>query len=623
MSQMPTPPPISDSSSGLRFRAVNDPTHERRPENPGPDPAAALGGVTMRGGQAHGGPGHRADGPGPELTRRAVGPRLYHKKSRMGCLRCKARRVKCDEARPVCSGCSRHLVECVYPSRGAPSQGGARQDAGAGISLRVTRAESSSGHSDPGVSPIPSSSASAYPASESWAGRTPGPEAHPRPVPVEPGGFSPMTPGYTPYPGCRGLSPSHIAAAATALPPMSSRAPSVVSNSSSSQTGSVVREANDYLSHLTNPEILDIPESKERRIWELRLLHNYMINSAQAAAGSRAERPHGPHPRPSEGVTPQDSSSEAAAAAAAADEAGLGDAGAAFGQGSFLWGLEIPLLAFEDDAILYAMLASSALNMWTKSGDARERDELRMCQQKYLSMALREQRQAVGSLSRDNADTVCMSSLIILQNSFALVQTLPVRPWQPPLEWLRMGKGAGSVLTVARGYLGPLGGGGEGGGGDKTTRFLSSMPRMDPDEMFTAANRAHLTWLLDNDGGASDGVGGDHELQDKVTLGVYNRVLSYIGTVQKAIADREPLYAVCRRFIGFAVWMPEVYHDFLTQRRPRALVTLAHFFKLWIPYEDLWLIGKTGENQVRGIQEALPIRWRHKVDGIFEEYRIV
>lgn len=409
---------------------------------------------------------------------------------------------------------------------------------------------------------------------------------------------------------------------------MSSRAPSVVSNSSSSHTGSVVREANDYLSHLTNPEILDIPESKERRIWELRLLHNYMVNSAQAAASSRAERPHGPNPRPSEGATPQDSSGEAAAAA---DEAGPGDAGAAFGQGSFLWGLEIPLLAFEDDAILYAMLASSALNMWTKSGDARERDELRMCQQKYLSMALREQRQAVGNLSRDNADTVCMSSLIILQNSFALVQTLPVRPWQPPLEWLRMGKGAGSVLTVARGYLGPPGGGGGGAGGaggggaggDKTTRFLSSMPRMDPDEMFTAANRAHLTWLLDNDRGASDAVGGDHELQDKVTLGVYNRVLSYIGTVQKAIADREPLYAVCRRFIGFAVWMPEVYHDFLTQRRPRALVTLAHFFKLWIPYEDLWLIGKTGENQVRGIQETLPMQWRHKVDDIFEEYRIV
>jgi hypothetical protein len=516
-------------------------------------------------------------------------------------------------------------VECVYPSRGAPSQGSARQDTGAAISLRVSRAESSSGHSDQGVSPNASASASVYPTSEPWSARTPGPEPHPKPVPVEPGGFSPVTPQYTPYAECRGLSPSYMggyppssSGGGSALAPMSSRAPSVVSNSSSSQTGSIVREANDYLSHLSDPEILDIPESKARRMWELRLLHNYMLNSAQQAAGSTAGRPHGPQPRPSEGVSAQleDGSSEAVVV----DDASPSEEGAAFGQGSFLWGLEIPLLAFQDDAILYAMLAASALNMWTKSSDGHERDELRMCQQKYLSMALREQRQAVGNLSRENADTVCMSSLIILQNSFALVQTLPVRPWQPPLEWLRMGKGAGSVLTVARGYLGPPGGG---AGGDKTMRFLSSIPRMDPDEMFTPENRAHLAWLLDNDRGASDAVGGDHELQDKVTLGVYNRVLSYIGTVQKAIADREPLMAICRRFIGFAVWMPEVYHDFLTQRRPRALVTLAHFFKLWVPYEDLWQIGKTGENQVRGIQEALPPQWRHKVDCIFDEYRIV
>lgn len=91
MTQMPTPPPISDSSSGPRFRAVNN-THE---QVPGSDPAPEMDDIPAirGGGQARGGQGHRADA-GPELTRRAVGPRLYHKKSRMGCLRCKARRVK-------------------------------------------------------------------------------------------------------------------------------------------------------------------------------------------------------------------------------------------------------------------------------------------------------------------------------------------------------------------------------------------------------------------------------------------------------------------------------------------------------------------------------------------------
>lgn len=81
---------------------MNYPTREH---DPGADPAPAMDDTpTIRGGggQPRGGShGHRADA-GPELTRRAVGPRLYHKKSRMGCLRCKARRVKVSFICPLC-----------------------------------------------------------------------------------------------------------------------------------------------------------------------------------------------------------------------------------------------------------------------------------------------------------------------------------------------------------------------------------------------------------------------------------------------------------------------------------------------------------------------------------------
>jgi hypothetical protein len=43
-----------------------------------------------------------------------MAPRLAHKKSRRGCQRCKARKVKCDEIHPVCTNCSRHGVACEY-----------------------------------------------------------------------------------------------------------------------------------------------------------------------------------------------------------------------------------------------------------------------------------------------------------------------------------------------------------------------------------------------------------------------------------------------------------------------------------------------------------------------------
>ncbi|KKP00548.1 hypothetical protein THAR02_07352 [Trichoderma harzianum] len=41
-------------------------------------------------------------------------PRLYHTKSKTGCARCRARRVKCDEAKPTCGCCVRHKVDCFY-----------------------------------------------------------------------------------------------------------------------------------------------------------------------------------------------------------------------------------------------------------------------------------------------------------------------------------------------------------------------------------------------------------------------------------------------------------------------------------------------------------------------------
>ncbi|KAF3770773.1 hypothetical protein M406DRAFT_247203 [Cryphonectria parasitica EP155] len=484
----------------------------------------------------------------PQPTRHA-GPRLYHKKSRMGCARCKARRVKV--AKPSCGGCSRHQVECVYP----PSPASSLQSLPRGAASRPPQVQPAETHAGAGVGDSSSSI-------DLW-------------ITHHDSSSSPVWGENSPPSGHRDDS---------------NRSQSVASNCSSSHTGdssSAVHEANDYLSSLTDPEVLEIPESRERRMWELRLMHNYLSNQAQQFAKAKATAFHGQQPTPGVALTDED----------------------------FIWGRDMPRLAFENDSILYNMLASSALEMWTRTTDPHEKEQLRLLQQKYIAMALRQQRLAVGNLSGDNADMVCMAALTILLNSFALVQTLDLTPWQPPVDWLRMGKGAGAVLTIATGYIGAT-------GNDRITRFIKSGPKMDPPSVFAPENRTHLTWLLENDRGSTTNVGDFEFENNKTALDIYNKILSYIGSVQKAIADKEPIYFVCRRLIGFTMYCPELYHGLLVQRRPRAMITLAHFFKLWIPYDDLWMIGKTGENQVRGIFETLPPEWKHKVAPIFDEYNL-
>lgn len=71
-------------------------------------------------------------------------PRLNHRKSRMGCLCCKERKIKCNEKKPNCSACERHGVRCVYsdvvPPRRKPN---VNEDAARGASTTVSEVASS------------------------------------------------------------------------------------------------------------------------------------------------------------------------------------------------------------------------------------------------------------------------------------------------------------------------------------------------------------------------------------------------------------------------------------------------------------------------------------------------
>jgi len=56
---------------------------------------------------------------GKQRTQRTLAPNLTrrsHKKSRAGCLSCKARKIKCQETRPSCDNCVLKELTCQYPN---------------------------------------------------------------------------------------------------------------------------------------------------------------------------------------------------------------------------------------------------------------------------------------------------------------------------------------------------------------------------------------------------------------------------------------------------------------------------------------------------------------------------
>ncbi|KAL7625419.1 hypothetical protein AAE478_004639 [Parahypoxylon ruwenzoriense] len=457
---------------------------------------------------------------------RPRGPRLYHKKSRAGCMRCKQRRVKCDELRPSCGSCSKHAVECVYP----------------------------------GASPVPSVA----------TGRAASATRH-----------NTSSEYSTPSTDQRMTSSSGLVAAVTD----DTRYSSVNENKLAQLPHSSGFDSPWRSSHPVYGDVdldSDLPEGPWRRVWELRLLHNYQTSMVQ------------PFPV------------------------------AQIPEIVRIWEYDIPnmslRMAQEHNrcTLLYITFAHSALNLWTKSTDNKERDELIKLQQTYQIMCSKEQRQDIDELSQgisQNTDYICFSSLEILVHSIGLVQTLSADPWEPPIQWLHMGHGAGKVLDMAQGLIGPE-------SNPKIKLFVNSPPSLhDPNELIFC-DHSPLAWLLEHPAGPkSIAAQKDHELDDEEVRSVYNQALAYTCSVQSAIDHGEPDYAIVRRLGAFAIWVPIEFTRFVEERRPRAMVILAHFMALWLDYEHIWMIGRAGECQIRGIHKVLPIKWSYKLDGLFAKFK--
>ncbi|KAI0471986.1 hypothetical protein GGR56DRAFT_677840 [Xylariaceae sp. FL0804] len=480
---------------------------------------------------------------------RPRGPRLYHKKSRTGCLRCKQRRVKCDEIRPSCGSCSRHVVECVYPSQAAAPSVNGRASAASAAAAAAAAASAGATAVDAEASESKAAVLSAI-AAPSAARGAPAPS---KAAPYAASGLS--------------LSPHASDAHLAQSPRSSSYYPSPSSSHATSQEHSAETD-------------IDLPEGAWRRHWELRLLHNQQTKVVQPFSS----------PQMPEIVR--------------------------------MWTFDVPNMALTMAqqgrcGLLYIIFAQSALNMWSRSTDHAERDELIKLQQTYQLMCSKEQRRDIAELTQGNpqhADYTCLASLKILSHSLALVQTSSIDPWEPPTQWLHMGRGAGEVFDMARKLIDP-------NSDSYILRFINSPPVIYDPRDTILSDFTPLAWLLDHPSPGSPGAQADRELEDAEVRSVYERALAYTCSVQRAALRGEPEFAIVRRLGGFAVWMPLEFSRFVEERRPRALVILAHFMALWLDHEEVWILGRAGEWQIRCIHKNLPLEWSSKLDGLFAMFK--
>lgn len=271
-----------------------------------------------------------------------------------------------------------------------------------------------------------------------------------------------------------------------------------------------------------------------------------------------------------------------------------------------LWTKTVPEMALHHDNILHAMLASSATNLLRSNPDDKE---LFTARQHYFISALQAQRQEVAKLTVDNAEVVCFASLLISITSFAMLKERSLDPYQPPMEWLQVGRGAGTVIWQS-----------------VDTIMTQSKESDHPNLMVVSGAYPYFgrdeSYFSPEMRRSFDGVLTQHlpsgdNWSDKETRDAYEKALSYVGSIQMGINNGEPVYAVSRRIQAFALVAPPKYIELLGMQRPRALVIMAHFWATVAQVHTVWWLGEenamgeetTARREIRAINGVVPPKW--------------
>ena len=308
----------------------------------------------------------------------------------------------------------------------------------------------------------------------------------------------------------------------------------------------------------SSTEVLDHPESRTRRLLELRMIHQYNTRTG-----------------PSLSLNPPGSTGPDARES---------------------WFSNLPMLAFQNDALLNILCATAALHIAVCNPQDSEGMDVH---RKYLDMALREHSTDVAHLTKANADATCMTSNFIRTVFFATLQERPLVPYSPPVPWLQMTKGSGNLIEEAWEFIQD----------DETSlafRLVQNLPFLtDPEPLFQDSGRHIFRHLL-------RGTRTGHTLEpwSAEIEEAYSSTLNYITSVQSRIDEGEKPQTLCRLLLAFPYLVKQPFIDLLSEQRPRALVILAHYFAFLTRFRYVWFIGDAGPREIRAIEAILPVEWQ-------------
>lgn len=248
---------------------------------------------------------------------------------------------------------------------------------------------------------------------------------------------------------------------------------------------------------------------------------------------------------------------------------------------------------------MYGLLALSALHMISTGC---EDPELIRCRDHYLDATLRAHRQGLTGLRKETADAACFASIILMVDTFAALHGRPLDPYEPPVSDLRIARGVRVVFQAAWEHI-------------KDDPDASAMiivrtftSSSGVSESISQADIGPFSKILEDqaqlDGDSPQDIESD-------LLHVYPKALRHIRSIQNAVRSREHPMVLCRIIMSFAGLVPERLLDCVEERRPRALIILAHYFSLASNAREVWWIGESPGREAAAVRDVIPSKFLH------------
>lgn len=261
-------------------------------------------------------------------------------------------------------------------------------------------------------------------------------------------------------------------------------------------------------------------------------------------------------------------------------------------EGKDLWGTTACRAALTSDSVLYSICLVAALHHAHKRGALDlENDRIAIA---YLGMALEEHRKDVSQLSVANIDNACHSSNMLRVFDLVKLQYRSLVPYTPPVAWMSMTSAMRGMFARAM---------------TLTADEPNSMARhmieavefmfREQDELTTLDELAHL---LPQEV--------DPDLTDEA-LRAYRITINIVGGIWKACRKDRTSRELRIRLITFPIFLSDGFINLTSQRQPRALVILAHYFATLSAMRSYWYVGDAGSRELDAIAREVPVEWEN------------